>query len=468
MFGSYPQILKVLLVIAVACLSVTAQSPQYTVTDLGAFFYPSAINDSGQVVGATMFGRGDAKLYSEGVMRTITPPDGAFARAWGINGNGDIVGEVLFCDFVNETCQNSRTRGFIYRSRRNTFEILGTLGGRNSLAYAINDVGEVTGYSWISDNSLHAFIFRGGNLTDIGVDSGAPTTLAVSINLSGQVAGHAASNTAARGAFLYDGGVYLYFEQNGFVRDINNSGDMVGGLNGNDDGTGRAFLYSHGAKTDLGMLSGGAFARAHAINNNGVIVGTSGGTWFINETLRAFVHAGGSMQDLNTLVPTVAGRVLRSAEDVNDAGQIVATGTINGEDHGFLLTPTKPLLMTEPGSTKAIAVQSTLFLRDPFAVTTTHNFSTDTRTRLTILVRNMEVMPGETLPPPTVTGEDSQHRIYSLPIEYFGKVPKASWLSQIVVKLPDEVNGVGELQLTVNFRGNASNRASVIVGTQSQ
>jgi hypothetical protein len=44
------------------------------------------------------------------------------------------------------------------------------------------------------------------------------------------------------------------------------------------------------------------------------------------------------MQDLNTLIP-VSDWVLNSVSDINVWGQIVGSGTLNGETHGFLLTP---------------------------------------------------------------------------------------------------------------------------------
>ena len=467
MFRSRSQLLTLLFLFSATIATVHAQSPQYTVTDLGPSIYPSAINDSGQVVGAYFHGRSDAILYSEGVMRIITPPDGAYSKAWGLNDFGDVAGEALFCDMVSGNCVNARNRAFIYNSSRNTHSILGTLGGRDSWAYGINNSGQVTGYSAIAQDqsTVHAFIYKDGTFTDIGAVLGSTETVALGINASGQVAGYASSNSATRGAFLYDSGFFLFFEPNGFPYGINDRGEVVGGLSGNDDGSGRAFLYSHGAKQDLGTLGGGTFARAYALNNLGQVVGVSGPSFFFNDGQKAFVYTGGTMQDLNALIPGVAGRMLTEARDINDAGQIVANGKINGEDHGFLLTPTQPMLLTDSNSNKAIAVQSVMFLRDPFAITTTHNLSSDTRTRLTILTRNIEMIAGETVAPPEVQSEDSLHRIISLPVEFVGRVPKASWLTQITVRLPHELDGAGEIQLSVSFRGRTSNRATVIVGS---
>jgi uncharacterized protein (TIGR03437 family) len=62
-----------------------------------------------------------------------------------------------------------------------------------------------------------------------------------------------------------------------------------------------------------------------------------------------------------------------------------------------------------------------------------------------------------------VQAEDSLHRTISLPVEFFGKVPKAGWLTQIVVRLPDEADAAGDLQLSVSFRGRTSNKAVITV-----
>lgn len=45
------------------------------------------------------------------------------------------------------------------------------------------------------------------------------------------------------------------------------------------------------------------------------------------------------MLDLNSLIPAVSGWELQFAGSINDAGQIVGQGRINGQSHAFLLTP---------------------------------------------------------------------------------------------------------------------------------
>lgn len=442
------------------------QSPQYTVTDLGSFTARS-LNDSSRVAGSM---GNKAVLHSDGVLRDITPPGGVIAEAFGINNLGQVVGRVFICDFVNGNCVNGRTRAFVFD--RGAHALLGTLGGRDSRAHGINDSGQVTGYSDAAAPSpqvpeeAHAFIFQNGVFEDIGARSNTISTIATSINASGQVAGHAGSNTSDRGAFVFSNGSFTFFETSGAAHDINAGGQVVGHFGGNDDGSGRAFLFTGGVRQDLGTLSPlHTFSKAQAINSAGTVVGVSSPSFFSSEGERAFIFKDGTMQDLNSLVAADPARVLASAADINDAGQIVVNGLINGQNHAFLLTPTEPMLLAEPNTNKAIAVQSVLFFRDPFAITTAHNLGGDARTRLTILARNIETSAGEIVAPPTVTAQTAQHPGIALPVEFVGKVPGSSWLTQIVVSLPNELNGAGEVQLSVSFRGRTSNRTVINIVT---
>jgi probable HAF family extracellular repeat protein len=49
---------------------------------------------------------------------------------------------------------------------------LGTLGGHNSSALAINDKGEIVGAAETRSGELHAFIYRKGTMTDLGILGG--------------------------------------------------------------------------------------------------------------------------------------------------------------------------------------------------------------------------------------------------------------------------------------------------------
>jgi len=444
---------------ALACIlhfassSACAQSSQYTITDLGPFTVRT-MNDLGQAAG--IMGNKPV-LYNNGVISDITPPGGIRGEASGINNSGHVVGWVFFCDLVDGNCVNGRSRAFIYRNGTNN--VLGTLGGRDSLAFDINDSGQVAGWS---DTSLqtggdsHAFVFQNGALHDIGVNISTRRSEAHSINAVGQVAGVASSNTN-NGAFVYTNGNAVFFEINGYANDVNNGGQVVGRFGGNDDGSGRAYLFSNGVRQDLGSLSSQhTYNEAIAINDIGQVVGISSQSFFTRLDERAFIYSNGVMQDLNNLIPAGSGWILNIATDINSAGQIVGNGKLNGQDRAFLLTPSEPMLLTDL-TNQLIAVESASFLRGPFRPFSVFNLSSDQRTRITLITRNIDIIAGENIAAPSVEAEDAQHRIFSLPVEHVGRVPGAGWLTQIVVRLPEDLTA-GDLQVTVSFRGRTSRR----------
>ena len=456
------QLLTVILIFCSVAVLGQTPPPQFTVTDLGDFS-ALAVNNSTTVVGSQGV---KAVLLRNGVLTDITPAGAFRAAPNGINDLDQVVGDASFCDLVGGNCVNARNRAFLFDRGTNT--VLGTLGGRDSFAWAINNAGQIAGWSNVAtptptNGDEHAFIFQNGVFEDIGLKTTA-RSFASGINATGQVAGWASSSGPPEiGAFLFSGDAYQFFAQNGIAWDINNAGQIVGHLGGNDDGTGRAFLFSGGNLQDLGMLPDHKFARANAINNAGDIVGFVMPSFLFGGGERAFVFRNGTMQDLNNLIPANSGWLLSKAEDVNDAGQIVGTGLKDGQPRAFLLTPTQPMLITEPNSSKAVVVESIWFLRDPFVLQTQGLASSDRRTRLTILTRNVELIAGENISAPTVQAENAQHQLIDLPVEFIGKVPNATWLTQITVRIPDQLNTAGEIQVRVSFRGQTSNAGSILM-----
>ena len=231
---------------------------------------------------------------------------------------------------------------------------LGTLGGRNSFAHDINNNGQVVGEADLSEGPVHAFLYSGGPLLDLGIlDSRYTGSYAYGINDVGQIVGACYIDGGSVRAFLRSGGVMIDLgtfggEDSGASR-INNSGHVVGGANTPGDEVGYAYKYSGGSMTDLGTL-GGPSSQAYDINNSGQIVGV---TYLSDiEESTAFICDGGPMANLNAFIDPASHWTLLSANAINSSGQIVGDG-INaaGQYHAFLLTP-----IPEPASLTLLTI----------------------------------------------------------------------------------------------------------------
>jgi hypothetical protein len=124
---------------------------------------------------------------------------------------------------------------------------------------------------------------------------------------------------------------------------------------------------------------------------------------------------------------------------------------------------TPPVLLTEENSLRGLVVDSVTFMRDPFPVITSQNFSSDRHSRIMLFAVNVDLRPGENASVVTAQAEDSTHRTYSLPVESVGKVPGYDWLTQVVVKLPDELGSAVEVSVSINFRSVTSNKVLIKV-----
>ena len=88
-------------------------------------------------------------------------------------------------------------------------------------------------------------------------------------------------------------------------------------------------------------------------------------------------------------------------------------------------------------------------------------FSTDGHTRVILFALNMQLQEGENSSAVTAEVEDSEHRIYPLAVESVGAVPQFDWLTQMVVKLPDEIANGGDVLISIKLHGETSNKVMV-------
>jgi hypothetical protein len=122
-----------------------------------------------------------------------------------------------------------------------------------------------------------------------------------------------------------------------------------------------------------------------------------------------------------------------------------------------------PVLLTEDNSLNALALDGVIQTRDPFSLTNENYFGSDKRTRLTLLLVDLDLYPnqGETISIVTAQAQDVQLRTYALVVEDMRKVTNVPWMSQLIVRLPSELAGVPHVDVTVSARGLASNAARI-------
>lgn len=142
---------------------------------------------------------------------------------------------------------------------------------------------------------------------------------------------------------MYDLGTLGGSSSYSFANGINDFNEVAGSSDITGDTASHAFLSSGGVMTDLGTL-GGTESSAVGINNAHQVVGSSQITG--DTAYHAFLYSGGVMSDLNTSLPSGSGWVLWEARAINDLGQIVGLGVINGTSHAFLMSPISPSQQT--------------------------------------------------------------------------------------------------------------------------
>jgi hypothetical protein len=123
-----------------------------------------------------------------------------------------------------------------------------------------------------------------------------------------------------------------------------------------------------------------------------------------------------------------------------------------------------PELISVANSTRAVALESVTWRREPFPLTQPISFGTDNRTRILLFARNLDLLPGEDASAVRAEAEDATHTRYPLIVEYVGKVPGFDWLSSVIVRVHDNWGDIGDVLIGITLRGEASNRVRVGIG----
>lgn len=314
---------------------------RFTVTDLGTLggmnSQANAINNRCQVVGnSTLEGEAITRafLWEDGVMTDLGSLGGTFSKANAINNRGQAVG-------ASEITANAARHAVLFD--RHGIADLGALpASLVGAAFGINNRVDIFGGSTTEGSSragpFHATQFKDGEGIDLGT-LGGPTSFAAGVNNRGQAVGRADLASGVSRAVIFSDGVItdlgtLAGGTASFGRAINNRGE-VACLSNTAAGVFHACLWRRGVMTDLGTL-GGTFSDSAGINNRRQIVGVS---TVASGQQHAYMFSKAKMTDLNELIPANSGWTLVAATGINDAGEIVGKGLINGQTHAFLLTP---------------------------------------------------------------------------------------------------------------------------------
>ena len=268
---------------------------------------------------------------------------------------------------------------------------LGTLGGDMSIAYGLNDLGQVVGVATTKRGDMRAVLWSDGKPANLGVFGNDARSEARDINNAGAIVGTSSTvdygyvrsvrwdvgvmrvtddgssiatavnasgvavSTALGGAlWSADGTLNMLSTMDGAAccdgpEDINATGVVGGGTTAS--GLDRAFRWANQTVEWLPSLSGAS--RAYSVNASGTAVGYSDSATDVSQGFleHATVWGATGVTDLGTL-----GGERSEAYSINDAGQIVGWSLVSTSDtaHAFVtrngaLTDLNELLPPDSG-----------------------------------------------------------------------------------------------------------------------
>ena len=249
---------------------------------------PEHMNGSREMGGTEMYGdnvyqgiywNSSGEAFVLPPLAGVDPFYGALhTKAHGINSQGQLAGA------GKEGAPNFYTHAALWLNKDTEAIDLGFLGQgvplNYSEAYGVNDLSHVVGNSAIS-SLIHGFLWRSGQMTDLGALSGQVVSEARAINNTGLIAG---KSNFFPVVWEYDPGnpgraptIQQLPIPAGFFSAtptaVNDAGDVVG-YAGSPNIDSHAVLWRDGMAIDLGVWPGGHYSAATGINNLGQIVGT--------------------------------------------------------------------------------------------------------------------------------------------------------------------------------------------------
>jgi probable HAF family extracellular repeat protein len=283
------------------------------------------------------------------------PAGGINSSAGDINNAGQIVGS------YQDTSFNFHALYWAGSSVQST--ALPTAGGAtSSQAGGINDSGAIIGsYTTVASTFACTWSGKSSTPTALAKPSGASIYYGSGINNSGLVTGFYRDASSNYQACYWPGvafGAVALGNPSGAVQSyaggVNAKNQIVGSYQGSTSAYQACFWSGPSVTpTTLPTPAGTLSSQASGINSQGQIVGAFSTTAVNLNGAHACIWNGSTVTDLNTLIDPASGWLLKAANGINDAGQIIGTGTINGFDHAVLLTPL-PARLTLAGKKKLV------------------------------------------------------------------------------------------------------------------
>lgn len=324
----------------------------------------TGINNAGTLVGTSYDanGNGHAFYLHGGTQTALTTLGGSTSEANGISASGQIAGSSALSSGLTHAC---------YWTSGTPTDVDPANAYGPSRGLTINSSGVLSGYYSNSSNQPQGFTLNGSGLTAIAYPSAIQTTVNA-LSDQGLLAG-SYSGASAVYAFIENGTRFqtlpnLSGGTEGQANAINLAADVAGWVTNSSDQE-QAAIWRNETLVLLGDLGGG-YGEATGLNNYGQVVGASniaasgynyaaaagyqapqnntslnppppaGSLAPLNDSLsHAFLWQNGTMYDLNAFLPANSGWILQSAMGINDSGQIVGYGTLNGVLTAFVLTP---------------------------------------------------------------------------------------------------------------------------------
>jgi probable HAF family extracellular repeat protein len=302
--------------------------------DFGLNLYPLAVNEAGDIAGYKDYSSSPgslpkAVLFKNGTLIDVVTGSHHTSEAKGINDQGQVVG------FMQSNTSPYK-RAFLYSG--GVTRDLGLLpGSRACYANDINNAGQIVGYCDYDSHGA-AFIYQNGVMTELPGE-----TVATAINELGQVVGWARLDNIGDRAFLYSNGVMtnlgtLPGGTRSYATGINDLGQIVGYSDTQCGFRSNAFVYSGGAMHDLGTL-GGVLSQANGINNSGVVVGWAWSEAGISHAFKTKLGenliAAPTPPRQMTALPILPGATNCYATNANDFGHVVGYCSVTGGERAF-------------------------------------------------------------------------------------------------------------------------------------